>query len=289
MTAATVATRPSPLRRIGRFVRKQKAASFGLFILFAMIFCAVFAPRIAPYDPNEQNIILNLAAPSAEHWFGNDTFGRDTLSRVIWGARVSLFVAFTSILLAMIVGGVLGVIAGYVGGRTDRTIMAVMDVLLSFPSLVMGLLVVAVLGPTLVNLIVAIAFTAIAPFARIARAPTLSIRNREFVDAARSFGMSDWRIMLRYILPNIADEVVVLGTLWLATAVRTEASLSFIGLGVRPPTPTWGGMIRDGFENMLDSPWLVVMPSLAILAVMIALNMIGDGLRDATDPRLRQE
>ncbi|KRE05946.1 ABC transporter permease [Bosea sp. Root381] len=289
MNAATVATRPSLPRRLGHFARKQKAASFGLVVLFAMILCAVFAPWISPYDPNEQNIILNLAAPSAEHWFGNDTFGRDTLSRVIWGARVSLFVAFTSILLAMVVGGLLGVIAGYFGGRTDRVIMAVMDVLLSFPSLVMGLLVVAVLGPTLVNLIVAIAFTAVAPFARIARAPTLSIRNREFVDAARSFGMSDWRIMLRYILPNIADEVVVLGTLWLATAVRTEASLSFIGLGVRPPTPTWGGMIRDGFENMLDSPWLVVMPSLAILAVMIALNMIGDGLRDATDPRLRQE
>lgn len=288
MTAA-VAKPTSTARRLGRFARKQKAASFGLVVLCAMILCAAFAPWIAPYDPNEQNIILNLAGPSAEHWLGNDTFGRDTLSRIIWGARVSLFVAFSSILLAMVAGGILGVIAGYFGGRTDRIVMAVMDVLLSFPSLVMGLLVVAVLGPTLFNLIIAIAFTAVAPFARIARAPTLSIRNREFVDAARSFGMSDWRIMLRYILPNIADEVVVLSTLWLATAVRTEASLSFIGLGVRPPTPTWGGMIRDGFENMLDSPWLVLMPSLAILAVMIALNMIGDGLRDATDPRLRQE
>jgi peptide/nickel transport system permease protein len=289
MIAAAAVIRPSLARRLGRLACKQKAASFGLIVLFAMIVCAVLAPWISPYDPNEQNIVLSLAPPSAEHWLGTDTFGRDTLSRIIWGARVSLFVAFSSILLAMAVGGLLGVIAGYFGGRVDRTIMAVMDVLLSFPSLVMGLLVVAVLGPTLLNLIVAIAFTAVAPFARIARAPTLSIRNREFVDAARSFGMSDWRIMLRYILPNIADEVVVLGTLWLATAVRTEASLSFIGLGVRPPTPTWGGMIRDGFENMLDSPWLVIMPSLAILAVMIALNMIGDGLRDATDPRLSQE
>lgn len=283
------ASSSSLARRVGRFARRQKAASFGLAVIAIVVVCAILAPWIAPYDPDEQNIVLNLAAPSAEHWLGNDTYGRDTLSRIIWGARVSLFVSFSSILLAMVVGGALGVIAGYRGGRTDRVIMAVMDVLLSFPSLVMGLLVVAVLGPTMVNLIIAIAFTAVAPFARIARAPTLSIRNREFVDAGRSFGMSDHRIMLRYILPNIADEVVVLGTLWLATAVRTEASLSFIGLGVRPPTPTWGGMIRDGFENMLDSSWLVVMPSLAILAVMIALNLIGDGLRDATDPRLRQE
>lgn len=286
---SVAASSPSLVRRIGRFARRQKAASFGLAVIAIVVVCAILAPWIAPYDPDEQNIVLNLAAPSAEHWLGNDTYGRDTLSRIIWGARVSLFVSFSSILLAMVVGGALGVIAGYHGGRTDRVIMAVMDVLLSFPSLVMGLLVVAVLGPTMTNLIIAIAFTAVAPFARIARAPTLSIRNREFVDAGRSFGMSDHRIMLRYILPNIADEIVVLGTLWLATAVRTEASLSFIGLGVRPPTPTWGGMIRDGFENMLDSPWLVVMPSLAILTVMIALNLIGDGLRDATDPRLRQE
>ncbi|CAH1649474.1 ABC transporter permease [Chelatococcus asaccharovorans] len=275
--------------KVWRWVRRNKAASLGATIMVIVTLAAILAPWIAPYDPDEQNIILNLGPPTAEHWLGNDTYGRDTLSRIIWGARVSLFVSITSISLAMVIGGAFGVVAGYFGGRTDRIIMASMDVLLSFPSLVMGLLVVAVLGPTMMNLIVAIAFTAIAPFARIARAPTLSIRNREFVEAGRTIGFSDLKIMVRYIIPNIADEVVVLGTLWLATAVRTEASLSFIGLGVRPPTPTWGGMIRDGFENMLDAPWLVIFPSLAILTVMIALNLLGDGLRDATDPRLRHE
>lgn len=275
--------------KIWKWVRRNKAASLGATIMIIVTLAAIFAPWIAPYDPDEQNIILNLGPPTAEHWLGNDTYGRDTLSRIIWGARVSLFVSLTSISLAMLIGGTFGVVAGYFGGRTDRIIMACMDVLLSFPSLVMGLLVVAVLGPTMMNLIIAIAFTAIAPFARIARAPTLSIRNREFVEAGRTIGFSDLKIMVRYIIPNIADEVVVLGTLWLATAVRTEASLSFIGLGVRPPTPTWGGMIRDGFENMLDAPWLVIFPSIAILIVMIALNLLGDGLRDATDPRLRHE
>jgi peptide/nickel transport system permease protein len=282
-------SRLSFLQRIDRFVRMQKAAAAGALLLAAIVLCAALAPQISPHDPNEQNIALALAAPSPEHWLGNDTFGRDTLSRIIWGARISLFVSFSSVLTAMVIGGLLGMLAGYYGGRVDRFIMGVMDVLLSFPSLVMGLLVIAVLGPTLVNLIVAIAVTAIAPFARIARAPTLSIRSRDFVDAARTFGSSDWRIIARYILPNVADEVVVIGALWLATAVRTEASLSFLGLGVRPPTPTWGGMIREGFESMLDSPWLVLMPSFAILALMIAINLVGDGIRDATDPRLRQE
>ncbi|CAH1653526.1 Glutathione transport system permease protein GsiD [Hyphomicrobiales bacterium] len=281
--------RRSTSSKVWRWVRRNKAASLGAAIMVVVTLAAILAPWIAPYDPDEQNIILNLGAPTAEHWLGNDTYGRDTLSRIIWGARVSLFVSLTSIALAMVIGGTFGVAAGYFGGRTDRIIMACMDVLLSFPSLVMGLLVVAVLGPTMLNLIIAIAFTAIAPFARIARAPTLSIKNREFVEAGRTIGFSDLKIMVRYIIPNIADEVVVLGTLWLATAVRTEASLSFIGLGVRPPTPTWGGMIRDGFENMLDAPWLVIFPSIAILIVMIALNLLGDGLRDATDPRLRHE
>ncbi len=167
--------------------------------------------------------------------------------------------------------------------------MAAMDVLLSFPTLVMGLLVVAMLGPTVANLILAITLTAIAPFARIARAPTLAIKERDFVEAGRALGFSNLRIMVVHILPNIVDEILVMASLWLATAIRTEASLSFIGLGVRPPTATWGGMIREGFENILDSPWLAIFPSLAILVIMLGLNMLGDGLRDATDPRLRHE
>ncbi|OWT73489.1 MULTISPECIES: ABC transporter permease [unclassified Achromobacter] len=288
MTAIALA-RISPIRRLARLCWRRKAASFGAIVTLLVVLAAIFAPLLAHQDPNEQDILAQLSPPSADHFLGTDTFGRDVWSRILYGARVSLAIGLASIAIAMLIGGLLGILAGYRGGRTDRIIMSCMDMLLSFPSLVMGLLVVAVLGPSMGNLIIAIAFTAIAPFARIARAPTLAIKQRDFIEAGRALGYSDLRLMLRHILPNILDEILVLGSLWLATAIRTEASLSFIGLGVRPPTATWGGMIRDGFENMLDAPWLVIFPSIAILVIMISLNLLGDGLRDATDPKLRNE
>ncbi len=275
--------------RIRSVVSRNKMASFGAGLVVLVALSAVFAPWLAPHDPLEQDVLQRLAGPSQEFPLGNDSFGRDILSRMLWGGRVSLFVSTVAVLLAIAIGGALGILAGYVGGAFDRIVMAAMDVLLSFPTLVMGLLVVAMLGPTMANLVLAIALTAIAPFARIARAPTLSIKERDFVEAGRALGFSHLRIMVVHILPNIIDDVLVMASLWLATAIRTEASLSFIGLGVRPPTPTWGGMIREGFENILDSPWLAIFPSLAILVIMLGLNMLGDGLRDATDPRLRHE
>lgn len=267
----------------------NKTSWVGAVMLGLIIAMAVFAPWLAPHDPAEQDIIARLNPPDADWLLGTDAFGRDVLSRIIWGARVSLIVAFASILVAMAVGGAIGLVSGYVGGRTDVFVMQVMDVLLSFPSLIMGIIVVAMLGPSLANLVFAIALTAIAPFARIARAPTLALKERAFVEAGRALGFSHARIIFVHILPNIVSEVLVMGTLWMATAVRVEASLSFIGLGVKPPTPTWGGMIRDGFENILDAPWLSIYPGLAILALVFALNMLGDGLRDATDPKLRGE
>ena len=288
MTAIALAP-ISPIRRLARLCWRRKAASFGAIVTLLVVLAAIFAPLLAHQDPNEQDILAQLSPPSADHFLGTDTFGRDVWARILYGARVSLAIGVASIAIAMLIGGLLGILAGYRGGRTDRIIMSCMDMLLSFPSLVMGLLVVAVLGPSMGNLIIAIAFTAIAPFARIARAPTLAIKQRDFIEAGRALGYSDLRLMLRHILPNILDEILVLGSLWLATAIRTEASLSFIGLGVRPPTATWGGMIRDGFENMLDAPWLVIFPSVAILIIMISLNLLGDGLRDATDPKLRNE
>ncbi len=275
--------------RIRSVVSRNKMASFGAGLVVLVALSAVFAPWLSPHDPLEQDVLQRLAGPSQEFPLGNDSFGRDILSRMLWGGRVSLFVSTVAVLLAIAIGGALGILAGYVGGAFDRIVMAAMDVLLSFPTLVMGLLVVAMLGPTMANLVLAIALTAIAPFARIARAPTLSIKERDFVEAGRALGFSHLRIMVVHILPNIIDDVLVMASLWLATAIRTEASLSFIGLGVRPPTPTWGGMIREGFENILDSPWLAIFPSLAILVIMLGLNMLGDGLRDATDPRLRHE
>jgi peptide/nickel transport system permease protein len=189
----------------------------------------------------------------------------------------------------MVIGSAIGMIAGWRGGRLDTLIMQLMDILLAFPSLILGLIIVAMLGPSMTNIIVAIALTSIPPFARIARAPTIAMKEREFVDACRALGFSDTRILLGHILPNILPEILVMGSLWLANAIRTEASLAFIGLGVKPPIPTWGGMIREGFENILDSYWLVLAPGTAILVVVFALNLLGDGLRDAIDPKLKGE
>ncbi len=267
----------------------NKTSWAGAVLLVLIILMALLAPWISPHDPSEQDIIARLQPPDAQYLLGTDAFGRDVLSRIIWGSQISLIVSFASILVAMVVGGAIGLVSGYVGGRTDLLIMQVMDVLLSFPSLIMGIIVVAMLGPSLANLVFAIALTAIAPFARIARAPTLALKERAFVEAGRALGFSHARVIFVHILPNIVSEVLVMGTLWMATAVRVEASLSFIGLGVKPPTPTWGGMIRDGFENILDAPWLSVYPGLAILLLVFGLNMLGDGLRDATDPKLRGE
>ncbi len=263
-------------------------ATIGAVLCLLIAAGALFAPWIAPYDPVDQNIMERLSPPNAAFPFGTDAYGRDVLSRILWGARISLIVAVSSITAAIVVGGAIGMVSGYVGGRTDLVVMQAMDVLLSFPSLILGLIVVALLGPDLMNLVFAIALTAIAPFARIARAPVLSLKERAYVEAGRALGFSHARVLFVHILPNIVSEVLVMGSLWMATAVRTEASLSFIGLGVAPPTATWGGMMRDGFENILDAPWLSVFPGLAILMLVLGLNMVGDGLRDATDPKLTQ-
>jgi peptide/nickel transport system permease protein len=279
--AATLQTGPSAWQRATR----SPGLVLGLVIVIAIILLAVFAPWIAPHDPDEQNVISALQPPSSEFWFGTDFFGRDVLSRVIWGARISLTVSFLATAAGVVVGTIVGMVAGYAGGWTDRVITAATDVLLSFPQLIMGLLLVAVLGPSLYNLVLAIAVTAVPAFIRIARGSTLAMRERDFVDSCRALGFSNPRILFGHILPNIMDEVVVLASLWLATAIRTESTLAFIGLGVPPPTATWGSIVREGFDNLLDAPWLSVFPSLAILIVMIGLNLIGDGLRDATDPR----
>lgn len=268
--------------------RRHPIAALGALLCLVMVAAAALAPWIAPFDPLDQNILDRLQPPGGAYLFGTDEYGRDLLSRILWGARISLVVSFVSIAAAIVVGGTIGMVSAYVGGRTDLVIMQTMDVLLSFPSLILGLIVMALLGPSMANLIFAIALTAVAPFARIARAPVLSLKERAYVEAGRALGFGHGRILFVHILPNILSEVLVMGSLWMATAVRTEASLSFIGLGVAPPTPTWGGMMRDGFETILDAPWMSIFPGLAILALVLGLNMLGDGLRDATDPRLSQ-
>jgi peptide/nickel transport system permease protein len=282
--AATVVAAPSSWRRATR----SGGLVAGLALVVAMVLAALLAPWVAPYDPDAQDVILKLEPPSWEHLFGTDAFGRDVLARVIWGSRVSLFVGSVATLAGILVGTMVGIVSGYYGGLVDKLVTAATDILLSFPQLIMGLILVAVLGPTLFNLILAIAVTAVPAFIRVARGSTLAMKERDFVDACRALGYGDLRIMFLHVLPNIMDEVVVMGSLWLAAAIRTESTLAFIGLGVPPPTATWGGIVREGFDNLLDAPWLSVFPSLAILMVMIALNLIGDGLRDATDPRMPQ-
>ncbi|CCE09726.1 dipeptide transporter; membrane component of ABC superfamily [Bradyrhizobium sp. STM 3843] len=285
MTAVvTVEMRPGGLWLA---LMQNKLAWVGIVLLALIVVIAVFGPWLAPHDPLEQNIVARLDPPSPDFWLGTDSYGRDVLSRLIYGARVSLVVGFVAILIAMVIGTAIGVLAGYVGGMFDQLVMGVLDVLLAFPTLLLGLMIAAMLGASLHNLIIAIAVTEIAPFARVARAPTITLRQREFVEAGRAYGCGPVRIMTHHILPNMISDVVVMSSLWLASAIRTEASLSFIGLGVPPPTATWGSMVREGFENILDAWWLAVFPSLAILVTVLALNLLGDALRDASDPRSR--
>lgn len=239
--------------------------------------------------PLQQHINFRLDPPSAHFWLGTDSFGRDVLSRLIFGARISLLVSFVAILIAMSVGSALGILAGYFGGIVDQFVTGLVDVLLSFPALLLGLMVAAMLGASLENLVIAIAITEVAPFIRVARAPTIALKQRDFVEAGRALGFGHIRLMGVHILPNMISDVVVLGSMWMATAIRTEASLSFIGMGVPPPAATWGSMIRDGFENILDAWWLTVFPSVGILLTVLALNLLGDALRDAIDPKMRSE
>ncbi|NMK48481.1 ABC transporter permease [Achromobacter sp. Bel] len=284
--AAIPSSRPNALWQA---LSKNRLSWIGIGLLLVIVLAAVFAPWLAPHDPLQQNIAYRLEPPSAEFWLGTDSYGRDVLSRLVYGARVSLLVGFVAILIAMCIGSALGILAGYLGGLVDQLIMGLVDVLLSFPTLLLGLMVAAMLGASLENLIIAIAITEIAPFVRVARAPTIALKQRDFVEAGRALGYGPLRLMGVHILPNMVSDVVVLGSLWMASAIRTEASLSFIGLGVPPPAATWGSMIREGFENILDAWWLTVFPSVAILLTVLALNLLGDALRDAIDPKLRSE
>jgi peptide/nickel transport system permease protein len=281
------------LRRAAASIRQafsaNKTALAGLIMLSVIIFVAAGAPLLTSIDPIDQDVMHRLKPPSAAHILGTDQFGRDIFARLLYGARVTLLIALTANMIAMAIGTLVGLFAGYYGGRLDIALMQLMDALLALPSLILGLLLVAVLGPNAANISAAIAMTLIPAYARVARTPTIAIKQREFIASGRALGFSDARLMFSHILPNIVPEVLVVASLWMASAVRVEASLAFIGLGVRPPAATWGGMIRDGFENILDGPYLVVFPGLAILTLVFALNLMGDGLRDAIDPKLREE
>lgn len=290
MTEVDSTTEPAVRRGAAVFAflsRLSVSTWVGIGIVAALVLAAVFAPLLATYPPAKQNIMNQLAAPGGNYLLGTDQLGRDVWSRLLFGARYSLVMGVLAILVAMVVGTLIGMIAAYRGGKIDIILMQIMDVILAFPSLILGLALVALIGATMTNIIIAIAFTAVPAFARIARAAVITQRDREYVQACRAMDFSGLRILFRHILPAIIPEIMVMASLWMATAVRTEASLAFIGLGLAPPTPTWGGMVRDGFESILGSFYLALFPSVAILLLVLAFNLIGDGLRDAIDPRLK--
>jgi len=275
----------SQRRRLWRTFTQNRAALVGLAMVAIIVFVAVAAPLLAPHDPLEQSVVNRLTPPSEGYPLGRDDYGRDILSRIIYGARAALLVGIISVAFGGLLGTAMGTVAGFRGGRVETTIMRVVDVMLAFPDLITGLLVAAVLGGGMTNLILAIGLTIAPRFARVAHGPTLSLKNKDFVEAARALGARDGRLLLVHIVPNVAGELLVLASLWTASAIRLEASLSFIGLGVQPPTPSWGQMIRDGTIHLTDVPLFSLAPGIALLLTVLAFNLLGDGLRDALDPK----
>ncbi len=286
-TQAAPARVGSERRRLWRTFRRNRAAVVGLVLAIAVTILSVAAPFFASHDPQIQDARSRLQPPDRSHVLGRDPFGRDVYARVLFAGRISLLVGVCSVLLGGVIGATLGLAAGYTGGRVENVIMRFVDILMAFPSLLLGLLVLAVLGPGLFKMVLAIGIMLSPAFARVMHGAALSLKKREFVEGARSVGASPARIVGLHILPNVMGELVVLGSLWTASAIRIEANLSFIGLGVSPPTPTWGNMIRDGTPHLLNAPWLSVFPGLAILTAVLAFNLLGDGLRDVLDPHLR--
>jgi peptide/nickel transport system permease protein len=271
-----------------RLIRRDPLTLGCLIVLLAIVAIAVLAPAIAPYNPVAQSILAVNRAPSPAHWLGTDQLGRDVLSRIIFGARTSLLLGITAPVLAAVIGTVLGLYAGYFGGWADRIIGRIIDLLLAFPALLLGIIVAAALSSGFWSMVVVLTIAFAPRFARIARASTMSLRSAPFVEAAIAAGLSHRLILVRHVLPNIMGPIVVVLTLWIATAIRLEATLSFLGLGTRPPQPSWGNIIRDGLNNMFGSPWPIIAAGLAITLTVLALNMIGDAVRDVLDPETRE-
>ncbi|MFN8591981.1 MAG: ABC transporter permease [Thermomicrobiales bacterium] len=287
LAAPTSRDRPGATRAFFQQLTANRLALAGLLIIIVLTLVAICAPWIAPHDPYLQVAADALQPPSWQHPFGTDNVGRDTLSRLIYGTRISLFVGVTAMILAAVIGIPLGLLAGYFGGWFDTLTMRALDALLAFPALLLAIFIVAVLGPSLSNAILAIGIIYIPAFARLTRASVLSLREKEFVEAARCLGASNGRIMWRSILPNCASSLIVQFTLGIGYAMLIEAGLSFLGLGVQPPTPAWGQMVGLARNFITIAPWLITYPGLAIFIAVLAFNFLGDGLREATDPRLR--
>jgi peptide/nickel transport system permease protein len=268
------------------YLAGNKMTAAGVALSALLILLALIAPLIVPHDPLEQSFLSAGQGPSPDYWFGTDSFGRDVFSRVLLGSRISLSIGICAPLLAAVTGVWVGMIAGYIGGWTDRVLSRASDLLMSFPSLLLGVMIAAALGPSFQSAVIAIAIALFPRFVRLARSATQVTRREPFIDASIAAGRGPFAIMLRHILPNIAGPLVVALSLWIATAIRLEAALSFLGLGAQPPTPSWGNMIRDGMSDLVGDPWPAAFAGAAITLAVLAFNMVGDALRDMLDPEL---
>lgn len=294
---STAETQPAPAgaapdSRLADDLRRVLFGSWGtifaLAVIVVFVFVAAFAPWIAPYDPLSQNLLRINQLPSWDHWLGTDQLGRDVLSRMIYGTRNSLLFGLLSPFFAAIIGTTLGVVAGYFGGIVDRVISRIIDLLLSFPELLLAIMIAAVLGGGFWNIIVVITVAFVPGFARVARASTLAAKQEPYVEAAVAVGVRTPVIIFRHVVPNIAAPVIVLMTLWVASAIRLEAALSFLGLGTQAPNPSWGNIIRNGLDNLFGSPWPIIAAGFAITLVVLSFNLFGDAVRDVLDPETQQ-
>jgi peptide/nickel transport system permease protein len=276
-----------PAARAWRRLKQRKSAMLGLVVICVLILLAIFAPLIAPFDPAQQSWTAVRKAPSWAHWFGTDESGRDLLSRVVYGARASLLAGVVSVTIAVAAGVPIGLLAGYTGGWTDAIISRITDAMLACPNLILAIALAAFLGPSLTNAMIAIGITATPVFVRLTRGQVLAVKVEDYVEAARAVGNPGWRIAVRHILPNILPALLVQATLAIAAAIIAEASLSFLGLGQQPPAPSWGSMLNTAQRFLTNAPWMAVWPGLAIFLSVLSFNLLGDGLRDALDPKER--
>lgn len=267
---------------------KSKTSLVGFCIIVILIITAILAPVIATHSPTDQSIIDRYQSPSAAHWLGTDELGRDIFSRIIYGTRISIQIGLITVGISMTIGVLLGGIAGYFGRWADQLIMRLIDILMAFPSILMAIALVAVLGPSLQNAMIAVGIVGIPQFARIVRSAVLSVKETEYIEAARAIGAKHKRILMQHVLPNCLAPIIVQATLGVGTAILDAAGLSFLGLGAQPPTPEWGAMLSDGRSALQTAPWVVAFPGIAIFLVVLGFNLFGDGLRDALDPRLKE-
>ncbi len=285
VTSVAIPREPTPAQRALRRLVRRRGAMLGLVIVLFFVSLAVFASIIAPYDPIATSWSAVRKAPGAQYLFGTDEIGRDVLSRVVWGARASLMAGLVSVCISMALGVPIGLLAGYVGGWTDSLISRFTDAMLAVPFLILAIALAAFLGPSLSNAMIAIGVSATPVFIRLTRAQVLAVKVEDFVEAARAVGNPHWRIALRHILPNVLPPLIVQSTLAIAAAIIAEASLSFLGLGQQPPAPSWGSMLNTAKNYVDNSPWMAIWPGLSIFLLVLSFNLLGDGLRDALDPK----